>query len=259
MSRRPLKGMRLATVSEIETSEDRFLDGRVLVVQPATGYRAGMDAVLLAASLEASPGETLAEAGCGAGAVLLCAASRLGGATFAGFDRLGEHLALMERSACANGFGERVIGELIDIANRPGELENAFDQSFANPPFFRPEAVRAPAEGRRHAYLAETPLVAWVKFLHHITKPGGKITIIHRAAELAKLLALLDPRCGEIEILPVRPYPGAVAKRVLVRARKGLRSGDVKLLGDLDLADERGGPPSERAAELMTGAALEWR
>ena len=50
---------------------DRFLGGAVTVVQPARGYRAGMDAVLLAASLSAKPGESLAEAGSGAGAALM--------------------------------------------------------------------------------------------------------------------------------------------------------------------------------------------
>ena len=45
---------------------DKFLGGAVTVVQPAKGYRAGMDAVLLAASLSARPGESLAEAGSGA-------------------------------------------------------------------------------------------------------------------------------------------------------------------------------------------------
>ena len=47
--------------------------------QPARGYRAGMDAVLLAASLAAREGGAIAEAGCGAGAALLCAAHRLAG------------------------------------------------------------------------------------------------------------------------------------------------------------------------------------
>ena len=36
-----------------DITHDRFLDGAVTVVQPAEGYRAGMDAVLLAASLAA--------------------------------------------------------------------------------------------------------------------------------------------------------------------------------------------------------------
>ena len=91
------------------------------------------------------------------------------------------------------------------------------------------------------------------------TRPGGRITMIHRAAALGDLLELLGPRTGEIEILPVRPAPGAVAGRVLVRARKGLRRGPVTLYDGLTLHDVAGGPGTSRAAEALRGGALEWK
>ncbi len=247
------------TVSELDLTVDRFLGGRVIVRQPATGYRAGLDAVLLAASLEADKGQTLVEAGCGAGAALLCAASRLEAATFTGFERDPALAAMMERSAIENGFGDRVCAEAGDIAERPRELENRFEQAFANPPFFRPSSIRPPGAGREAAYLADVPLKAWVLFLHHVTRPGGWITVIHRAAALAELLALLNNRCGAIEVLPVRPHAGAPAKRIVVRARKGLRPGEVRLLDGLTLHERAGGELTARAAEVMRGAALEWR
>lgn len=239
-------------------TRDRFLNGAVTVLQPASGYRAGMDAVLLAASLSAKPGETLAEAGCGAGAVLLCAAHRLGGCTLTGFERDPATAALAREGAAANGFAGIDIRQH-DVAERLAALENVYDQSFANPPFFEPGAVRAPAEGREAAYLAETPLKAWILFLHHVTRPGGRITLIHRAAALADLLELLNPRTGEIEVLPVRPSPGAPAHRVLIRVRKGLRRGPVTLYDGLALHETAGGPSTSRAAACFEGGALDWR
>ncbi len=247
------------TVSELDLTKDRFLGGRVIVNQPAKGYRAGLDAVLLGAALEPSKGLTLIEAGCGAGAALLCAASRLEDARFTGFEREAELAAMMERSAVENGFGHRVCGEAGDIARRPPGLENQFDQSFANPPYFRPGTIRAPGDGRTGSYLADIPLKAWIQFLHHVVKPGGWITVIHRAAALAELLELLNPRAGAIEVMPVRPYPGAPAKRVIVRARKGLRRGDVTLLDGLTLHETQGGEMTARAAGVMNGDALDWR
>ena len=59
-----------------DTTEDRVLDGRVRLRQPARGYRAGLDAALLAAACDARPGERVIEAGCGAGGALLAAAAR---------------------------------------------------------------------------------------------------------------------------------------------------------------------------------------
>jgi tRNA1(Val) A37 N6-methylase TrmN6 len=145
------------------------------------------------------------------------------------------------------------------VSLRPADLENTFDQSFANPPFFDPAAVRAPAEGKQAAYLADTPLKAWILFLHHITKPGGRITLIHRAAALADLLELLAPCTGEIEILPIRPAPGEPAHRILLRMRKGLRRGPVRLYDGFALHESAGGPSTSRAEAALTGSALEWR
>lgn len=238
---------------------DRFLSGAVTVVQPARGYRAGMDAVLLAASISAAQGESLAEAGSGAGAALLCAAHRLNGRHFTGFERDPAAITLAGQGIAANSFEPRVDIRTHDVAERPSALENVYDQAFSNPPFFDPATVRAPAPGKENAYLAETPLKAWILFLHHITKPGGRITMIHRAAALADLLELLNPRTGEIEVLPVRPTPGAEASRILVRARKGLRRGPVTLYDGLALHDFAGGPYSSRAAACFAGSALEWR
>ena len=246
-------------MSATDTTQDRFLDGAVTVIQPARGYRAGMDAVLLAASLSAEAGATLAEAGCGAGAALLCAAHRLGGCEFTGFEREADALELAEQGVAANGIAGRVKVLAHDVAERPAGLENAFDQTFSNPPFFEPGTVRAPIAERQAAYMAETPLKAWILFLHHITRPGGRITMIHLAGVLGDLLELLGPRTGEIEVLPIRPAPGEAAGRVLIRARKGLRRGPVTLYDGLALHDAPGGPATVRAAEALRGGALEWR
>jgi tRNA1Val (adenine37-N6)-methyltransferase len=240
-------------------THDRFLNGAVTVIQPAKGYRAGMDAVLLSASLSAKPVESLAEAGCGAGAALLCAAHRLPGSSFTGFERDPATARLAVEGAAANRFTSRVTIREHDVSTRPTDLENAFDQSFSNPPFFDPATVRAPGEGKENAYLAQTPLKAWILFLHHITRPGGRITLIHRAAALGELLELLMPRTGEIEVLPVRPAPGTPASRVLIRARKGLRRGPMTLYDGLALHEHSGGPSTSRAEAALTGGALDWR
>lgn len=242
-----------------DITHDRFLDGAVTVVQPAHGYRAGMDAVLLAASMSARDTETIAEAGCGAGAALLCAAHRLPACAFTGFERDEAALALAQLGLAANTQLKRITLVEHDVGERPAPLENRFDQSFSNPPYFDPAAVRTPAPGRQAAYLADTPLRAWVLFLHHVTRPGGRITMIHRAAALGDILELLGPRTGEIEILPVRPAPSAPAGRVLVRARKGLRRGPVTLYDGLTLHEAAGGPATSRAAEALRGGALEWK
>ena len=54
---------------EVDSSltEDAFLGGRLRLLQPAQGYRAGVDPVLLAASVPAMLGQRVLELGCGVG------------------------------------------------------------------------------------------------------------------------------------------------------------------------------------------------
>ena len=61
-----------------EVTEDSLLGGRVRLAQPARGYRAAIDPVLLAAGIQAPPGARVADLGCGVGAVALCLLTRVG-------------------------------------------------------------------------------------------------------------------------------------------------------------------------------------
>ena len=49
---------------------DDFLGGRLSIWQPRDGYRAGVDPVLLAASVPARAGQSVLELGCGTGDLL---------------------------------------------------------------------------------------------------------------------------------------------------------------------------------------------
>src|SRR4051812_41331165 len=69
------------------TTEDGLLNGRVRLRQPARGYRAGLDAALLAAACDAKAGQRVIEAGCGGGGALLAAASRRPDVHFTGVER----------------------------------------------------------------------------------------------------------------------------------------------------------------------------
>lgn len=240
------------------TTLDWLLDRQVRLHQFAKGYRAGMDAVVLAAALRAKPNERLLEAGCGAGAALLCAATRMTNARFFGLERDNAAIHLARRNVEENQLGGRVEVLEGDVGVRSEDLLNAYDQVFSNPPFFEPGAIQALGEGKDHAYLAHTSLEDWLKFMLHTVKPKGRITLVHRAAALADILAFMNSRFGEIEVMPIRPYADAPAKRVLVTGRKGLRKGDVTLHAGLTLYQGDNRQLTDRAASIMSGGALDW-
>jgi tRNA1(Val) A37 N6-methylase TrmN6 len=241
-----------------ETTEDAVLDGRVRLRQPARGYRAGVDAALLAAACDAGAGERVIEAGCGAGAVLLAAAARRAGAHFTGVERDPKALALAQANIAANGLGERVEARAGDVALRFSGLGLApFDAAMANPPFFDdPGTLRGPAAERRGAWMADDGLEAWIGFLSKAVREGGTITLIHRADRLGDILGLLAAKAGSVQVRPVQPFADAPAKRVLVRAVKTGKA-PLRLLPPLVLhAGER--HTDEAEAILRGRAALAW-
>lgn len=205
-------------------TEDRLLDGQVVLRQARDGYRAGMDAVLLAAALDARPGEHLVEFGCGAGGALLCAAVRLPDVTLTGHEKDEAAAALARDNVSLNGLDARVHVETSDIAAL-GSGHGA-DQVFFNPPFFDdPASLRAPRPEKRAAWISDgAPLGIWVQAAARSLRAKGRLTLIHRADRLGDILHALDKSFGSVAIKPVHPRAGQPAKRVIVTARIGGRT-----------------------------------
>lgn len=237
-----------------------MLDGRVRLRQAGKGYRAGMDAALLAAACDAAPGDRVVDVGCGPGAALLSAAVRRPGATFVGLERDPEALALARDNLRANALEDRAEILEADVGQPFSRLGLApFDAALANPPFFDdPSALRAPDPAKRQAWMAEGGLAAWTAFLSKAVREGGTITVIHRADRLGDLLALLSPKCGSFQVRPIHPHVDAPAKRVLVRAVKTGKA-PLRLLPPLVLHPREGGKHTAEAEALLRGeAALPW-
>ncbi len=238
-------------------TEDWLLNEQVRIFQPRDGYRAGLDAILLAASLTPRAGTKALEVGCGAGGALFTAAWRLPDVEFTGLERETRMADLARQGAEANGFGDRVAVFTGDVQKMPPDWENRFDLVFSNPPYFTPGRIQSPSEGRHHAYMADVSLQDWLKHMLFATRPKGRITLIHRAGELAEILAFLSNRAGEIQIFPVRSAPGDPAKRVIVTARKGLRRGEVVLHEGLTMHQAKGETPyTPEADAVLSGGAL---
>lgn len=243
-----------------EITEDLLLDGRIRLRQSARGYRAGLDAALLAAACDVKPGERAIEAGCGPGGALLTAAARREGARFVGVERDGAALGLARENIALNGLEDRVEAIAGDVGLRFSGLGlDHFDAAFANPPFFDDAgALRGPAEARRAAWMADDGLEAWIGFLSKAVREGGTITVIHRADRLADILGHLSPKAGSVQVLPVHPFADEPAKRVLVRAIKSGRA-PLRMRPPLVL-HERGatGHRADVEAILRGQAAISW-
>lgn len=241
-----------------------LLNGRVKLMQPAKGYRAGMDAALLAAACAGIVKErkrvaTALELGCGAGAALLSLKIRCPDVRLTGIEREAGYAELARGNVTINALSD--VGILTgDIASgfRAFELERT-DLVLCNPPYFDdPELLRAPHEAKRPAWIADDGLQAWLDVAMAAVKDGGDIVFIHRADRLGDLLGGLSDKCGSFAVRPVLPFADKDAKRVLVRAQR-LGKAPLRLLPPLVLHDGGERKHTDDVEAILRGEeALGW-
>lgn len=249
------------TVAEDTFTTDGFLDGRLQLVQPRTGHRAGHDAILLAAATPAHEGEHVVEFGAGVGAAGLALAARAAGIDLTLVEIDPQLARLAGRNAAANGLAARIV--VADVADRAAVLArlglgaDSADVVLMNPPFnaaLRHRASRDPARRLAHE-AAPATLAVWTHAARRLLRPGGTLTLIWRADGLAEVLATLARGFGSLSVLPVHPRQQLPAVRVLVRAVKGGRAPLVVRPG-LVLQDADGRPTPEADAVLRGRSAL---
>ncbi|MDF3074448.1 MAG: methyltransferase, partial [Alphaproteobacteria bacterium] len=129
-------------------TEDRLLDGRVRLLQPATGYRVAMDTLVLAAAIETEPGEAVLDVGAGVGAAALCLAVRVPGVRVVGIEVQRELVSLAQRNIQLNGLQDRVEMIVADVAQRPPPrlAAGTFHHVMTNPPHMTAEEATLPPD-----------------------------------------------------------------------------------------------------------------
>ena len=241
-----------------EESEGTLLGGRVKLRQPVTGYRVAIDPVFLAAAVPAVSGDRVLDVGCGVGAAALCVAARIVGCRVTGIERDRELVRLANDNIALNGLANQVSVMAGDLLAPPPRLEpGGFDHVLANPPHLAAGTATPPPDlARAAAHVeGEADLAAWIRFLLAMTRPKGSLTVIHRADRLDALLGQLSGRAGEIVVFPLWPGARKSAKRVILRARKGIAA-PTRLAPGLILHEPDGRYTAAAEAVLREGAGL---
>ncbi len=199
-------------------TEDALLGGRVRLLQPVRGYRVAIDAVLLAAAVDAAPGAQVLDLGAGVGAVGLCLAARVADCTVTGIEVQPALAGLAERNAALNSMSERVRTIVHDLAQPLPPGLKRFDHVATNPPYL-PAAVADPSPNPAKALAtveSTAGLARWLAVATGAAKPAGTLLLIHRNDRLEEIVGQLG-RLGWGDITVKRLPPAA---RVLVRARR---------------------------------------
>ncbi|TLU72047.1 tRNA1(Val) (adenine(37)-N6)-methyltransferase [Lichenicoccus roseus] len=249
-------------------TDDALLGGRLRYRQFLDGYRTGIEPVLLAAAVPARAGQSVLEAGCGAGAALLCLSSRVPGVIAHGIEADAETLEVARWNMRSNGFDARLHQAVLPRLpadglpdgpdpRQPGRA--SFDHILCNPPWHRGNATASPVPKRDLARRAAGGLLGeWIAVLAPLLVPGGSFSLILPAALHAEACAALlrGGLVGGIALVPFWPRVGRPAKIVLLQGRRGSRAPSTILPGLL--LHEPGGVYSADAERILRdGAALE--
>ncbi len=246
-----------------EVTDDVFLGGGVRIRQPINGYRAGLDAVMLAACVPPDEQGSVLDCGAGVGTVGLCVAWRCPGAQVVMVEREPALAAIAEGNINANGFGDRASVVAADITAFGGAAEAAmlrpdrFATVLANPPYHDTHTgtlSAAELKAASHAMPANQ-LDAWVRFMARMCAPGGRAVMIHKAEALPRILSAFENRFGGLAILPLHPRQGTAAHRVIVAGKKASRAPMV-LLDGLVMHGDGNAFTDEADAILRAGATL---
>ncbi|MDF1606620.1 methyltransferase [Hoeflea sp. YIM 152468] len=234
------------------------------MVQPSeAGHRAGMDAMVLAATVPEAATGVLADLGAGAGAAGLAAATRLPGLS----------VVLVERSAVMAEYARRslALDSNAHLAGRARIVEAdvslhgtrrrdaglpdcAFDYVIMNPPFNAARDRTTPDQLKAEAHAMQTDdlFERWLRTAAAILKPGGQVSVIARPQSMRDVLEALGKRFGGVEITPLCPRRGDDAIRILVTAIKGSRA-RLRLRDSLVMHEGAGQGVSPRMNDLNNG------
>lgn len=208
-----------------EIVEDRLLDGRLRLLQPRKGHRAGSDAILLAAALPKLGQGGLLDIGAGVGTVGLAAALAQPDLRVTLLERDPELAALAARNAGLNGMAGRVTAIAGDVTARAAALSElglaaaSYDAVAMNPPFYPQGGSKAsPVPNRKAAHMAEGALEPWLRTARRLLRPGGHLALIHTVEALPEVLAGLETGFGAVAIRPIHAFAEKPAVRIIVTA-----------------------------------------
>jgi tRNA1(Val) A37 N6-methylase TrmN6 len=218
-------------VKQQTLTRDAFLDGRLNVSQSGNGFRAGLDSVILGASVSVAC-TTLLDLGAGVGTAALVALAHINDLNAALAEIDPEIVPIARQNLVDNGFADRAKVLLVDVT-APGAVRKAAGLApesassvIANPPFYAASAGTASPNAARSTarHMPAEALNAWVRTAASAATAGGEAIFILPANGLPGLLAAMSGRFGALTLLPLAPREGQPASRILLRGIKGSRA-----------------------------------
>lgn len=206
-----------------ERIDDLQLAG-LRILQKNSGFRFGMDAVLLADFARVEERDHAADFGTGTGILPLLLSGRGKGAHFHAFEIQSDMADMAARSVELNGLTERISVhnipvEQADEAVTPGTL----DAIICNPPYGVPgTTLLNPAKTLSIArHQTEAGLTAWFRMAYRLLRGKGRFSMIYPAPRMLEAMTALEKaRLEPKRFRLIYPQADKPANLVLIEAMK---------------------------------------
>ena len=208
-----------------EFTKDSFLGGGIRIWQPKKGYRAGIDPILLAATVNVSAGQKVLDLGCGVGTASFAIGYRVKNVELYGIEIQKVFADLADLNSKENGIELQV--ECSNISNLSSNITSKnFDHVIANPPYFdRKSSVRGIHVSKEKSFGDTHPISEWLKVAAKRAKPKGFVHFIVRSDRLMEIFTNMPNSLGSLVITPVISRKNENAKLTILHAKKNGRAG----------------------------------
>jgi len=220
-----MKSSRSPDFVELRPDEtiDRFMNGRLKLIQSKTGYRFSIDAVLLSEFVTIKPGDLMVDLGTGCGVIpLILLLTKPVGRAF-GLEIQADLVDQAVRNVILNGLKKKMDIIMGDMKRPPFALRSA-DVVTCNPPYRKKESGRINPDPQRAIARHEimTSLNHILTAASGLLRAKGRFAMIYPAARLADVMAgmrgfRLEPK----RIRVIHPGMQSDAKLVLIEATSG--------------------------------------
>lgn len=208
---------------------DTFFNGRIVIKQSRIGYRFSIDAVLLAASVQPEPEDTIVDLGTGCGIIPLILAYRYPAIRIYGVEVQKELAALAQKNVTANGLEDQITIIHVDMKKLTINLfPNPADLVVCNPPYRKAHSGRINPNPQRAQARHEISITLWelIHTARKILRKSGKFVMVYSIDRLTDVITTL--RSSDLEpklIRNIHSYANTEAKLVIIEAVRGGRPG----------------------------------
>ena len=202
----------------MEISLDNFLNGKIKVYQPKKGYRAGIEAVLLAACVKDFKNCRILDVGSGVGIVSYCLAFRCNNIEIIGLEKNSAYYSLAIKSLKINKLKSNIVflnKDFKDINNM------CCDVIVSNPPWFRQNSTYVSNNYLiNEAKIESLNLDYWVERVSNNLNLTGEYYTIFPYNRVKELTRILKTYFNIVKVYPMVSFKGYSAEKAIVYAKK---------------------------------------